>query len=132
MFLREVGAQQPLQRLLWRSAGRDPCRCGDGLGAGAVRRLGEHRLARSEVGVEAAVREASLLHDVGDAGAVVATSPDGACGGLDDTFVRDFLGFGGGSFHMIIIISNSAQEMQGAFPANVASPCGGSALHQRR
>src|SRR5256886_11087059 len=31
-------------------------RCGDGLGTGAVRRLGEHRLARSEVGVEAAVR----------------------------------------------------------------------------
>ena len=82
----------------------------DALGAGAVRRLGKHRLARREVGVEAAVRQAGLLHDVGDAGAVVATAPDGARGGLDDAFVRDFLGFGGGSFHMMIIISNPTQD----------------------
>src|SRR5256886_15061203 len=85
-------------------------RCGDGLGTGAVRRFGEHRLARSEVGVEAAVREASLLHDVGDAGAVVATAPDGARGGLDDTFVRDFLGSEGGSLHMMSIIQNPVQS----------------------
>ena len=90
--------QQPLQRLLRRSGGRDARRRGDGLGTGAVRRLGEHRLARSEVGVEAAVREAGLLHDVGDAGAVVATAPDGARGGLDDAFVRDFLAAGGATW----------------------------------
>src|SRR5205814_6039125 len=99
-------------RLLRRSGGRDARRCGDGLGTGAVRRLGEHRLARSEVGVEAAVREASLLHDVGDAGAIVATAPDGACGGLDDTFVRDFLGSGGASLHMISIIQNPMQRSE--------------------
>ena len=47
------------------------------------------------MGIEATVRQASLLHDVGDAGAVVAAAPDGARGGLDDALVRDFLGFGG-------------------------------------
>jgi hypothetical protein len=40
----------------------------------------ERRLARSEVGVEAAVRQASLLHNVGDAGSVVTAAPDGASG----------------------------------------------------
>ena len=102
--------QQPLQRLLRRSSGRDARRRGDSLGTGAVRRLGEHRLARIEVGVEAAVREAGLLHDVRDAGAIVATAPDGACGGLDDTFVRNFFGFWGGSPHMMTIIPDPVQS----------------------
>ena len=35
------------------------------------------------MGIEAAVRQTGLLHDVGDAGAVVAAAPDGARGGLD-------------------------------------------------
>jgi hypothetical protein len=65
---------------------------------------GEHRFARREVGVEAAVREASLLHDVGDAGAVVSTAPDSARSGLDDPFMRDFLGLVGGSLNMMVII----------------------------
>ena len=73
---------------------------GHAFGAGAVGRLGEHRLARGEVGVEAAVRQAGVLHDVGDAGAVVAAAPDGARGGLDDALVRGFLAAGGGSSHV--------------------------------
>ena len=105
--------QQPLQRLLRRSGGRDARRHGYGLGAGAVRRLGKHRLARIEVSIEAAVREASLLHDVGDAGAVVATAPDGACGGLDDAFVRKLFRSGGGSLHMMVIIQNPVSSASG-------------------
>ena len=38
-------------------------------------------------------------------GCPIAAPSDSARGGLDDAFVRDFLGSGGGSFHMMIIIS---------------------------
>ncbi len=86
-----------LQRLLRRRGGGDARHRGHAFGAGAVGRLGEHRLARGEVGVEAAVRQAGVLHDVGDAGAAVAAAPDGARGGLDDAFVRGFLASGSGS-----------------------------------
>ena len=77
---------------------------------GAVRRLSEHGLARSEVGVEAAVCQAGVLHDVGDARAVVATAPDGTRGGLDDAVMRGFLGPTGGSFHMTCIILHSGAQ----------------------
>ena len=44
------------------------------LAAGPLQRLDEQRVARIEVGVEAAVSEAGLLHDVGDADARVAVA----------------------------------------------------------
>src|SRR5438067_16636 len=67
------------------------------------------------MGVEAAVRQADLFHDVGDARAVVPASPNGARGGPDDPFVGDFLAAwggspGGGSAHMMSIIYQSGAE----------------------
>src|SRR5207248_2396952 len=67
------------------------------------------------MGVEAAVRQADLLHDVGDARAVVPASPNGARGGPDDPFVGDLLAAwggppGGGSAHMMTIIYQSGAE----------------------
>src|SRR5437764_8126834 len=67
------------------------------------------------MGVEAAVRQADLFHDVGDARAVVPASPNGARGGPDDPFVGDFLAAGGGSpgggsAHMMNIIYQSGAE----------------------
>src|SRR5208282_3727395 len=88
--------------------------------AGTIGGLGEHRLARREVGVEAAVCQAGVLHDVGDARAVVATAPDGTRGGLDDALVRSFLGPGGSSFHMTrIILHFGAQRKPTSCPAYV-------------
>src|SRR5256714_15511787 len=71
------------------------------------------------MGVEAAVRQADLFHDIGDARAVVAASPNGARGGPDDPFVGDFLAAwggppGGGSAHMMTIIYQSVAERKGA------------------
>src|SRR6266516_2524870 len=67
------------------------------------------------MGVEAAVRQADLLHNVGDARAVVAASPNGARGGPDDPFVGDFLAawggpLSGGRSHMMSIIYQSDAE----------------------
>ena len=73
------------------------------------------------MGVEAAVRQADLLHDVGDARAVVPASPNGPRGGPDDAFVGDLLAAwggppGGGSAHMMIIIYQSGAERKGLTP----------------
>src|SRR2546430_16606454 len=74
------------------------------------------------MGVEAAVRQADLFHNVGDARAVVPASPNGPRGGPDDAFVGDLLAAwggppGGGSAHMMILIYQS-----GAEPKTVAPP----------
>ena len=70
------------------------------------------------MGVEAAVGEAGLLHDLGHAGAAVAAAPDGAGGGLHDALVGGFLAAGGGSSrgggsHMMIIIHTWQLERKG-------------------
>src|SRR5207249_2341874 len=73
------------------------------------------------MGVEAAVRQADLLHDVSDAHAVVPASPNGPRGGPDDPFVGDFLAAwggppGGGSAHMMSIIYQSGAERKRPTP----------------
>jgi len=72
------------------------------------------------MGVEAAMGQADLFHDVGEARAVVPASPNGARGGPDDPFVGDLLAAwggppGGGSAHMMGIIYQSAAERKGQF-----------------
>src|ERR1051325_12124480 len=67
------------------------------------------------MGIEAAMGQADLFHDVGDARAVVPASPNGARGGPHDPFVGDFLAAwggppGGGSAHMMSIIYQSGAE----------------------
>src|ERR1041385_1183589 len=67
------------------------------------------------MGIEAAMGQADLFHDVGDARAVVPASPNGARGGPDDPLVGDFLAAwggppGGGSAHMMSIIYQSGAE----------------------
>jgi len=90
--------------LPWCRAGGDALHHRHAFTAGTVGGLGEHRLARREMGVEAAVRQTGVFHDVGDAGAVEAAAPDGARGGVNDAIVRRFLGPSGEAFHMTIII----------------------------
>src|SRR2546430_9679105 len=67
------------------------------------------------MGVEAAMGQADLFHDLGDARAVVPSSPSGPRGGRDDPFVGDFLAAwggppGGGSAHMMSILYQSGSE----------------------
>src|SRR5207237_9065932 len=81
------------------------------------------------MGVEAAVRQADLFHDVGDARAVVPAAPNGARGGPDDPFVGDLLAAwggppGGGSAHMMSIIYQSGAERKRPTPGLI----GGSSL----
>ena len=73
------------------------------------------------MGVEAAMGQADLFHDVGDARAVVPAAPNGARGGPDDPFVGDLLAAwggppGGGSAHMMIIIYQSGAGRKGLTP----------------
>src|SRR5437667_32672 len=80
------------------------------------------------MGVEAAVRQADLLHDVGDARAVVPASPNGPRGGPDDPFVGDLLAAwggppGGGSAHMMVIIYQSGAERKGACSKTRPAEC---------
>src|SRR2546430_14649428 len=70
------------------------------------------------MGVEAAMGQADLFHNVGDARAVVPAAPNGARGRPDDPFVGDFLAAwggppGGGSAHMMIIIYQTDAERKG-------------------
>src|SRR2546423_12884475 len=83
------------------------------------------------MGVETAMGQADLFHDLGDARAVVPSSPSSARGGRDDPFVGDFLAAWGGpprggSAHMMSIIYESGAEREGATPrpalAVVVSP----------
>src|SRR5436309_15741058 len=67
------------------------------------------------MGVEAAMGQADLFHDLGDSRAVVPSSPSSARGGRDDPFVGDFLAAwggppGGGCAHMMSIIYQSGAE----------------------
>src|SRR5207245_10556483 len=76
------------------------------------------------MGVEAAVRQADLFHNVGDARAVVPASPNGARGGPDDPFVGDFLAAwggppGGGNAHMMSIIYQSGAERKRPTPGSI-------------
>ena len=64
---------------------------GNGFSTGAVSSFGKQYLARREVGVEAAMRQAGLLHDVRHSRAVVPAAPNGSRGNLDDALVCDFL-----------------------------------------
>src|SRR5439155_21108750 len=73
------------------------------------------------MGVEAAMGQADLFHDVGDARAVVPASPNGTRGGPDDPLVGDFLAAwggppGGGSAHMMSIIYQSGAERKRPTP----------------
>src|SRR3989442_12879691 len=73
------------------------------------------------MGVEAAMGQADLFHDVGDARAVVPASPNGARRGPDDPFVGDFLAAwggppGGGSAPMMTILYQSDAERKGPAP----------------
>src|ERR1041385_1664109 len=73
------------------------------------------------MGIEAAMGQADLFHDVGDARAVVPALPNGARGGPDDPFVGDFLAAwggpaGGGRVHMMGIILQSGAERQRPTP----------------
>src|SRR5439155_13648729 len=120
--LREIGPHHGLERLWRRRGGGDALHHCHAFTAGAVGSLGEHRLARREVGIEAAVCQAGVLHDVGDARAVVAAAPDGTRGGLDDAVMRRFLGPGGGSLHMTCIILHSGAQRKGAFVPLGCSP----------
>src|SRR3954466_5234344 len=61
------------------------------VGAGLLDRRCEERIARLEVGIEAAVGEAGFLHDVGYADTLVAVLSDGACGCAQDPSARLFL-----------------------------------------
>src|SRR2546430_16373512 len=69
------------------------------------------------MGVETAMGQADLFHDLGDARAVVPSSPSSARGGRDDPFVGDFLAAwggspGGGSAPMMSIIYQSGAGRQ--------------------
>src|SRR5690348_11182003 len=73
------------------------------------------------MGIEAAMGQADLFHDVGDARAVVPALPNGARGGPDDPFVGDFLAAWGGSpdgasAHMMSIIYQWDAERKGPTP----------------
>src|SRR6266567_2178514 len=73
------------------------------------------------MGVEAAMSQADLFHNVGDARAVVPAAPNGARGGPDDPFVGDFLAawggpLGFGSAHMMSIIYQSDAERKRPTP----------------
>src|SRR6266571_2218387 len=75
------------------------------------------------MGVEAAMGQADLFHDVGDARAVVPASPSSARGGPDDPFVGDLLaawpGPAGGSAHMMIIKYQSNAECKKETPGRL-------------
>ena len=95
---------QRLERLLRRCRRGDALERGHAFGAGPVGRLGQHRLAGLEVGVEAAMGQAGVLHDVGHAGAAVAAAPDGARGGVHDALVGGFLAAGVGRLLAAVVI----------------------------
>src|SRR6059036_597399 len=65
--------------------------------------------------------QANLFHDVGDARAIVPTSPGSARGGPYDPFVGDFLAawggpLGFGSAHMMNIIYQTDAKRKGPTP----------------
>ena len=84
-------ARERRSRRLRRRAGARARRLGAAVAAGALQRLDQQRVARLEVGVEAAVREAGLLHHVGHADAGIAVAPDRARRDVDDALVGLFL-----------------------------------------
>src|SRR3989344_9652143 len=77
MLFRQIGPQHGLQRLIgWN---RRSCRLGEpnGFCARSVCGLRKHRLPRREVGIEATMREACVLHDVRNARSAESIAPDG-------------------------------------------------------
>ena len=75
------------------------------------------------MGVEAAMGQADLFHDVSDARAVVPGSPSRARGGPDDPFVGEFLaargGSPGGSAHMMIIMYQAVAARKRPTPGSL-------------
>ena len=66
---------------------------------GALKRFDKQRIARIEVGVEAAVRETGFLHHVGHTDTPVALPANRTRGGTDDALVRIFFAAVGGTAH---------------------------------
>lgn len=132
MLFREIGPKHRRQYLLRWHCGGDARSYSHAFGAGTIDCLGEHRLSRSEVGIEPAVRQARLLHDVGDGRAIVAAAPNGARGGVDDALVRGCLASrcrtSHGVTNMIIIIYSSGPERKRKDIAIPARGCGDEAL----
>ena len=86
--------------------------------AGAFERLRQHSFARLEVGIEAAVGQAGLPHDVGDADPGKAVSADVSGGGLDDPVVGHFAAARSGrhdaiveQYMMIVIFLQAVLEL---------------------
>ncbi|AKM04608.1 hypothetical protein ABD05_30440 [Burkholderia pyrrocinia] len=95
----KISTDKRRQCLFWGGASRDASRRGEGFRTRAVRRLSQHRLARSEVRIEPAVCQAHFFHDVGDTRTAVAAASDRARGGFDDALVGQFFASGCGSWH---------------------------------
>src|SRR4051812_16658884 len=86
------------------------------------------------MGVEAAMGQARILHDVGDAGAAVSAAADGARGGVHDALVGRFLAAGvrsslGSGSHMTLIIYPTTVKRKWAI-AGCEQPAAG--VHRRR
>ena len=101
VLFREISLRhRPQHFLRWRG-GSDVLHERHALCSRLVGCLCKHRFTGFEVRVETSVRQPSILHDVGHASAVVATSSNRARGGTDNALVGDFFGSWGSSFHMI-------------------------------
>ncbi|EYC52775.1 hypothetical protein AZ34_03460 [Hylemonella gracilis str. Niagara R] len=66
-----------------------------GVVPGAFQRLGNQRVTRSEMGIEAAMGEPGLLHDVRHADPGKTTAAQGTRRRIDDAVVRQLLAAGG-------------------------------------
>lgn len=88
VFRGQVRLHHRLQCLPWWSCSRHACRQRHRFGASTIPCFSEQRIARIEVRVETAVRQASLLHDVSDASTAIAGAPNRARGDFHDTLVR--------------------------------------------
>src|SRR5688500_11947074 len=87
----EIELQHALQRPLWWSSGGDTRQGCDAVGPGTIGCFGEHRFTGVEVSIEAAMREAGVLHDAGNARTPIAAPANSAGGSLDDAIVSGFL-----------------------------------------
>ena len=85
---------------MWWSRGSDTRQCCDTVGPCAIGSFREHGFTRVEMGIEAAMREAGVLHDVGNTRTAIAASADGPGGSLDDAIVGGFLTIGVGVLHI--------------------------------
>src|SRR5467141_568195 len=93
--VRKVAVDERAELLAGLRGGHRPGQVLDRLGARAVRGLREQRVARIEVGVEAAVREPGLLHHLSDSEPLVTVLADRARSSANDALVALFLSRGG-------------------------------------